>query len=354
MAARAILAEYGIGRQKEQKRATDYLDSLKNYNPDLHATLSPTIEAATARAEHLREEHPNAFPLDYLTMDELRSLADTVDALWEVSRRDKVAEIDGKREDVRRIDGKLTGRLRELGARPPEKGNVPGYNRAITNQEERRYDWQSLKAGLRRVEHWVDAMDGGNFNGLFRRYVWTPVSEAANRYRAQAAKNLRAYRDLVDSISQTLKPMKIDAKAELDYTFGYSNGGQGKGELLHALLHTGNASNKRKLLLGRGWASENPDGTLDTSRWDAFVARMIREGRITKADMDFCQGVWDLLDRPRPGRSGRIIRCSGPTSRKSRRRPFKRRGGRTAAATFRRWWISMRFRISACARKARR
>ncbi len=74
----------------------------------------------------------------------------------------------------------------------------------------------------------------------------------------------------------------------------------GKVELLHAILHTGNESNKRKLLLGRpGWGSET-DGELDTSKWDAFINRMISEGVLTKADFDFAQGVWDLLEDMKP------------------------------------------------------
>jgi hypothetical protein len=72
-------------------------------------------------------------------------------------------------------------------------------------------------------------------------------------------------------------------------------------EILHALLHTGNSSNKRKLLLGRGWAQQLPDGTLDTSRWDAFLRRMIVEEKITKAHFDFAQGVWDLLEDTKAG-----------------------------------------------------
>lgn len=87
------------------------------------------------------------------------------------------------------------------------------------------------------------------------------------------------------------------AAPELGYTFGHSRGGSGKQEILHAILHTGNESNKRKLLLGRGWATENEvTGELDTSRWDAFVNRMIKEGVLTKADFDFAQGVWNLLE----------------------------------------------------------
>jgi hypothetical protein len=71
-------------------------------------------------------------------------------------------------------------------------------------------------------------------------------------------------------------------------------------EILHAVIHTGNESNKRKLLLGRGWATENADGTLDTSKWDAFISRLINEGKLERAHYDFVQGVWDLLEETKP------------------------------------------------------
>jgi hypothetical protein len=87
---------------------------------------------------------------------------------------------------------------------------------------------------------------------------------------------------------------------ELGYTFGKDSGGVALNELLHALLHTGNESNKRKLLLGRGWAVENQDGSVDTRRWDTFVARMIREGALTRDHFDFAQQVWDLLEETKP------------------------------------------------------
>ena len=92
-----------------------------------------------------------------------------------------------------------------------------------------------------------------------------------------------------------MKKGKIVAPELGGYTFGRDNG-MGISELMHAVLHTGNDSNKRKLLLGRGWATENPDGTLDTTRWDAFIQRMVDEGVLTKEHYDFAQGVWDLLE----------------------------------------------------------
>lgn len=53
-------------------------------------------------------------------------------------------------------------------------------------------------------------------------------------------------------------------------------------------------------LIDYGWAVQHDDGTVDTSRWDAFLDRMHKEGRITRADWQFAQGVWDLLEAMKP------------------------------------------------------
>ena len=74
----------------------------------------------------------------------------------------------------------------------------------------------------------------------------------------------------------------------------------GKAELLGAMLHTGNTSNLRKLLLGRGWADINEDGSMNTTKWNTFVDRMINEGVLTNEDFVFLQEVWDLNQQMLP------------------------------------------------------
>src|SRR5699024_3686501 len=50
----------------------------------------------------------------------------------------------------------------------------------------------------------------------------------------------------------------------------------------------------------RRWGGKTADGSLDTTQWDAFLSRMWAEGKLTKADYDFAQSVWDLLDELKP------------------------------------------------------
>lgn len=282
-AARAILAEHGVGMRGKNPRV--YMDAVKAYDPELYQVLEPMLLDAEQGAKDIEQ----------MTVGELRTLRDTVESLWYLARRERQVEIDGKLVDRETISEELTARLDALGM--PE--TVPGEGKAVTEGEKAARYLQGARAALRRVESWVSRMDGGEITGGFRRYIFQPISEAADAYRADAGRYLKRYRDLLRAIEPTLKAARIEAP-ELGYTFGHSKGDAGKAELLHALLHTGNESNKRKLLLGRGWATEIAEGVLDTSRWDAFVARMINEGKLTKADFDFAQGVWDLLEEIKP------------------------------------------------------
>lgn len=282
-AARAILAEYGVGNRG--KRARDYMDAVKAYDPELYAVLEPMLIDA----------EQNARPLDQLTIADARALRDNIESLWYLARRERQVEIDGKMIDREQIASTLNARLEELGI--PD--TVPGEGRAVTESDKTVRYLMGLRAALRRVESWVDRMDDGKITGAFRSFVFTPISEAADHYRTDAGKYLKQYRDLLKAIEPTLKTGRI-AAPELGYTFGYSKGDAGKAELLHAILHTGNESNKRKLLLGRGWASEQAGGSLDARRWDSFTKRMIDEGKLTQADFAFAQGVWDLLESTKP------------------------------------------------------
>jgi hypothetical protein len=318
-AARAILAEYGIGTKGES--ALKYLDSVAQDDPGMHAVLRDKIEALTA----------NAKPAGEMTVEEFRGLVEEIQGLWYMAKRSRQVEIDGQLLERSAIQGDLVTRLHEIGV----PARVPGEGQAVTNGERNLTRLQTLQAALRRVESWVGAKDGAKAMGPFRRYVWQPVKEAADAYRADKAKYIKQYKQLLETVD--LGKSRI-AAPELGYTFGFSRGGSGKQEILHAILHTGNESNKRKLLLGRGWATENENThELDTSRWDAFVKRMIAEKVLTKADYDFAQGVWDLLESTKARRRRkRTATCSAGTSTRCRRTSSPTSSAPTAAATCRR------------------
>jgi hypothetical protein len=263
MATRAILAEFGIGTRG--KKATEYLAAVDAYDPAMATVLRERIDAATE----------NARPYQELTVEQLRGLRDEVESLWYLARRSRQMEVDGDLLDREEIQNQLRARLEQIGI--PE--TAPGEGHAITPGEVNLSKLQSLRAALRRVEAWADAKDGAP-----RRQG--PVPEEVSR---------PARRDRVDPQAGQ------DRSARAGLHLRLRPGRHGQVELLHAILHTGNAGNKKKLLLGRGWGQVLENGELDTSRWDAFVNRMIdAEGTLTKADFDFAQGVWDLLEEMKP------------------------------------------------------
>jgi len=280
--ARAILAHYGLGSSEQP--ASFYLAKLKAYDPEFYAEIEDMITAHQAPAK----------PINELTLDEFADLSDQIQALWHLSKRSKQIEIDGQLMDRKAVVGELNAEIRELNAGPA----LAGYKKAVTTWEKAKISLMGIRAALRRVEAWVDAMDRGNPNGPFRKYIWNPISEAVTAYRVAKKDHMTEFLQLLQDNQHLFRMGPIDA-TEIGYTF--NRGRNNTSELLHALLHTGNASNKRKLLLGREWATLKDDGkTLNTSQWDSFIARAIREGLITKEHYDFCQKVWDLLERMKP------------------------------------------------------
>ena len=281
-AARAILAVYGVA-PFAGKNAFEYMDLLKANDPGLYAVLENSVRGAMA----------NAKPLDKLTVSELGALRDEIASMWHLAKSSRQYEVAGNKMDIAEAGERLVDRLVDKGI--PDR--VPGEGHAVTEREKFGRSLQFAGALLRRVESWAESVDG-KFGGPFLRLVYQPVKEAADRYRSDRIKYRKAFTALVENVAPELRPGVIDAP-ELGYTFGKGKSGSGQMELTHALLHLGNESNKRKLLLGRGWATET-EGVLDTSKWDAFMKRMHETGTVNKAHYDFAQGVWDLLDSMKP------------------------------------------------------
>jgi hypothetical protein len=280
-AARAILGWYGFG--KRDKNPAEYVDQLKAYNPAAYAALEPLILRATRGPQDYRD----------LTVDEFRVLRDTVDGLWVQARKDKQVRIADRTMALEEAVGELDARLTEIGV----PAVVAGERSAPTFRDRAARQLMTLRSTMRRVESWADAMDGVSTNRPFTTYIVRPVLDAVAEFTKNRNKYMKRFRDLVVALEM---PEGTIAAPELNYTFGAGNAGIGKAELLGALLHTGNASNYRKLLLGRGWATEDEFGNLDDSRFKAFVKRMQDEGVLTKSDYDFLQAVWDLNEEIKP------------------------------------------------------
>lgn len=268
-AARAVLSRVGIGRA--EKSAEDYMKAVRAYDPDTAEQLESLIETAVPARDDMRD----------LTLAEFREITEQATALWEQSRRTRQMVIDGQKVDRQAVVDELAAELATM----PDRMKGAGQTKALGTGDIIRRRLIGFEAAIRRIESWVDQMDGGNISGPFRKYLWTPLSEAAALFRI-------AKRDLTLQYLALLEPMKPRlassgpiAAPEIGYTF------RDRQELLGAMLHTGNESNFDKLTRGRGWSPE---------AWSLMVRRLERDGVLAKQDYDFLQAVWRLFEAMKP------------------------------------------------------
>ena len=304
-AARAIAAKFGLANADTQFDFDVWTAQLQQDDPATYAALSHAIQTYTQ----------NAKPFKALTVGEFRAVADAVANLVSLGKTARTLEIEGQQMAKDAIIAELSDVITQRGLK-----QNPAMKARLTAAQRMGKSALSMLSALRRVEAWARDMDDGT-QGPFTRYLVRPVMDALGVYRDERAKRL-------DQMLTILNPRRKDllsggsiAAPELDYTF------ETKAELIHAILHTGNASNKEKLLIGRGWSTGlvnqkqrttptgkpsvdrqgNPimdRGEVDTTKWDAFIARMVKEGKLTKEDFDMAQSIWDLMEElKRPAQS---------------------------------------------------
>ena len=307
-AARAIMSSYGVGPKIENPN--DFTKKLETYDPQLYAEIEPIILDLQAS--------DNEKSLTDLATEDFDYVYEMVQSLWHQSLRDEQVRMLGKLQSVEEAAAPLINNMKEKINKSPRlkerQKNPPGTRKAIGFKYQLYKMMLGFKAKLRRMEHWVDGMDGadqvkeggvgttvlelkGGKLGKFYNTLWFPMKDALTKYRQQQLIFTKEYSDLIAQVDFGNDSI---FSGELNYDFGTDSNARGKVELLGAMLHTGNKSNLRKLLLGRGWGELNEDGSLNTTRWDTFVERMIEEGHLTKNDYDFLQAVWDLNEKMKP------------------------------------------------------
>lgn len=295
-AARTVAGRFGLTKPVKDFDFNSWLEQLRFDDPITAASMTSIIDTYSQDARPYRD----------LTVMQYGAVKDAVDSLLAMSKTTREIEINGQK--VARRDA-LDAMIAKA---EPRSKLLPGATAAPTKREKNFLDALTTGSALVRAEAWARDMDDGEA-GVFTRYIIRPVMDALGAYRAARTERMAELLAIVEPRRGELLGARISAP-ELNYEF------ENKGALLHALLHTGNDSNKRKLLLGRGWSpgmtgqkqavsptgkprvdrNGNPimdKGVLDTARWDAFVDRMIREGTITAADKKMIEDIWTLMDR---------------------------------------------------------
>lgn len=270
-AARGILGKYDLGRE-----STNYehqLELIRKYDPTTYAEIQNI--GALPENQNYRE----------LTLEQFNAVMAAAETLWHRSKENKIWHTTNEafeREQVREELIQQTG-----GKKSVEKIQQTLLGRDKTAELKTKF--MELGASAKRVDQVVTWLDGGA-SGKFRTYLINPMQDALAKYRIEKAKMLKDVVDIFEGFGK-LDNSKIAAPELNNFTF------VGKQSLLHAILHTGNMSNKERLVLGYGWGARLEDGSVDFSAWDQFFNRMITENVITKKDMDNIQKLWNLFDK---------------------------------------------------------
>ena len=308
--AKTILASYGFGPAVESPNV--YIENLKKNNEDLYVELEPIIREQsnlrnTTNIFKEVNEITKLKDIKDLAVEDFDSLDEVIQSLWHQSRREKQIEIEGKKLELDAIIPELVEPMQKM-----PKAKIKGMTKAVTKLEKLGSMIEDQKARMRRVEPWADEFDGatrqmsgavlqreGLKAGPFTKYIWRPIKNSLTEYRTAQIKYTKRYAEMLQDVDFG-ETIIVANEFDDPYKFGKIHSGRGKVELLGAMLHTGNKSNLRKLLLGRGWGKLKEDGSLDTRQWDTFVKRMIDSNILTKKDFDFLQAVWDLNEEMLP------------------------------------------------------
>lgn len=269
--ARYVLAAYGISNR--QANFVNELKSIREYDPIAWAELKDLIDNLPDIQDYRQLEYK-----DFQVID------DTIRQIWHLSKETKKFVLGNEKLERQAVIDDLT---RQLNTKPVRSRvyNGPGSgNRAIQKVGSQ---FKSFIASLRRAEQFVTWLDGGKPTGVFHKYIFNPIQESLAQYRIEQRAMMK---ELLDIYTQFDKSEgKIYAES-LDHTFN------SKQELLHAVLHSGNLSNKQRLVYGYKWGEELPDGTVDFSKWDTYLLEAMNNGTITKKDMDAVQRIWDMFE----------------------------------------------------------
>lgn len=276
-AARAILATHGIG--DTEKTAQDYLESMRKYDQEGYAAILPIVAAA---------ELPRGRDPLSVSVAEFADLMLAIESLWSLAKTSQEITIGEEKKSLDEAREDLVNYIETTFNKASAKAS---YQKDRSLMGEVKRGLLGARALLRRAEHFAFALDLQNLGGIVQGYITRPVRNAQERFKPIAKEYQKKLVEVLSGAEITFDKI---AAPEIGYTF------HDKAELLGALLHIGNASNKKKLLLGYGWAKISEDGVLDSSAWESFFYRATKSGVITKADMDAIQGVWDLFEEVKP------------------------------------------------------
>lgn len=299
--ARVVLGLHGMMPPGAFQDAKAYLEKVQRDEKEAFEAVEPLLERAAAASARLGENTQGLPFARNMTVEQFRGLQEDVTSLLHLASNSNKVLLNGRRMELEEAVGELVvymdQRHEETGGDldKPHTGALerPGKDAAF------RAWWHSTKAALTRPEVLLRHLDGKQA-GLLWLNLYQGVKERIIQSREIEAEKLGKLEAILDHLHAqgAVHNRKIEAP-ELGYRFS------GTMELLGALMHMGNYSNKSKFLVagrgtGKSWAEIDEHDQITFRRWERTLQQLIQDGEITQAHFDAVQAIWDLNEELKP------------------------------------------------------
>lgn len=303
---RGILEAFNLApRLSDAKRAKLMEWATQEAEDGTILTIPPEIAAADGRT-HYRD----------LTLDEWRTLVDTVKNIEAQGRLKKTTLIDGEERAIDEMAGEIVERLDSLprnkrSARKAVDQNPGGFDRSLGKLA-------GFDASLRKVEFLLEKIDGGR-GGPAWRYIFKVFADAEHARNDLTKSVTRTIMDALENLPKEVRSglsKKIAVPLLGGRTFRRS-------DLLMMALNVGNESNYQKMLDGSAkdvtegaapWTEEGVDEALS---------------HLTAAEWEFVQTVWDTFESMYPKVEAIYRRENGVAPEKVEARQIETKHGQT-------------------------
>lgn len=188
---------------------------------------------------------------------------------------------------------------------------VPRTGTKFTTTEKAGRWLRGTDAYMQKMEWLVDALDKGDINGPARANIKRPIDDANARRNEMGERVFNALKKVVDA-----RPEQ-DVKDALESTgvqFPGMDRPLNRSQLISWALNLGTEENRKVAILGEGLL--NPDGSL-RPEFDRAL------GALRKSELEYIQGVWDVLNGLLPDIKSKALRTTGIEPKLKKVTPFE-------------------------------
>lgn len=274
-AARFLLYKYGLGGA--QFDINSWLADIQEREPDVLNDLVNVSELISAPQKTAGQ----------LTIPEFIEIYNSIKSIYNTARFMREVEVEGKKVATANAVGEMVAVLSKMKQRPEIEGTQ------LIGKTKLRERIMGLKAMQRRVEHWVNSIQGG-YDGPMRKYVWDTVASASAEYRdahriwmAELDNILKKHQKRLTEPGKIYAPELVKSVRGQKVPMRFHD----RLELIGFMLHMGNSSNLDKLLGGYG---------IDPDSFKGAIRAMEADGRIKAEDYEIAQDLWNLAEGLKP------------------------------------------------------